>query len=199
MKNAKLLKIAGTCGILTPALAFTCIFSAIATYPQFSWVNNALSDLGVVPGATASLFNIGLVASGAFALVFSAGLFKYLSEDKAGRVGASLFAGASLALAAIGVFNESFTPTHFVVSVLFFVLMPVSLLVMTWAFALMEQTQMALFTFIVAAATAAPWILQLLFQYVPGVAIPEFVSALAGTTWELALSYKIIRAPAHSP
>ena len=39
-------------GIATPIVAFASILTAIASYPQFSWTNNALSDLGVVAGVT---------------------------------------------------------------------------------------------------------------------------------------------------
>jgi hypothetical membrane protein len=64
-------------GILAPIFAFTCIFIAIASYPQFSWTNNALSDLGVISGITGLLFNFGLYACGLLALVFA--LFCLLS------------------------------------------------------------------------------------------------------------------------
>jgi len=72
------LKISGACGILTPIVAFTCIFLAIASYPEFSWTGNALSDLGVQEGVTAVLFNSGLIFSGILALIFASGLLIFL-------------------------------------------------------------------------------------------------------------------------
>ena len=79
-------------------------------------------------------------------------------------------------------------------SVAFFVLLPVSLFVITGAFALERQTKMVLFTLLVAAAAALPWILLFAVRYVSGVAIPEFASALAGSVWAVVLSYKMFKA-----
>ena len=44
-------------GIVAPMIAFVCIGGAITSYPQFSWTNNALSDLGVISGITENLFS----------------------------------------------------------------------------------------------------------------------------------------------
>jgi len=55
------LRISGICGFLAPIFAFAFIFSAVVSYPQFSWVDNALSDLGVMAGVTAVLFNSGII------------------------------------------------------------------------------------------------------------------------------------------
>jgi len=46
-KNVAWLKISGVSGIVTPIVAFTFISLAIVYSPQFSWTENALSDLGV--------------------------------------------------------------------------------------------------------------------------------------------------------
>ena len=61
-RNLVYQKIGASSGIVAPIVAFVCILTAIASYPTFSWTNNALSDLGVVPGITGSLFNFGLLA-----------------------------------------------------------------------------------------------------------------------------------------
>jgi len=186
-------KVSGTCGFLTPIIAFALIFSAIASYPEFSWTDNALSDLGIVEGATAALFNSGLLISGALCLVFATGLFVFLKEATVGKTGAFIFALASIALFAIGVFPENIRPVHYIVSVMFFVLLPISLLVITGAFWLMRQVRMAVFTLLVAVTAAAPWVLYFAVQYVPGVAIPEAISAFAGSVWAVVLSGKMFK------
>jgi hypothetical membrane protein len=183
----------GVCGILAPILAFVFIFSAIASYPQFSWVDNALSDLGVVPGGTAVLFNSGLIISGVLCFVFATGLFVFLSERTVGRVGAFVLGAATLALVAIGVFPESVRPVHYMVSVAFFVLLPISLLIITGTFWFKGQVRVAVFTLLVAIATVAPWVLLFAVRYVAGVAVPEFVSALAGAVWTIVLGYNMIK------
>jgi hypothetical membrane protein len=182
-------------GIVTPVLAFTCILIAVASYPQFSWTNNALSDLGIIAGITGPLFNFGLYSSGLFAFNFAVfGLFTYLGKSWVGKIGAVTFVATGLALMGIGFFPENVAPYHYLFSVAFFVLLPISLLVITGAFALERQTKMALFTLLIAIAAALPWMLLFAFHYVSGVAIPEFASALAGSAWTVVLSYKMFKA-----
>jgi hypothetical membrane protein len=183
------------CGVVAPVLAFTCIFVAIATYPAFSWTNNALSDLGVVSGVTGPVFNFGLYASGLLVLNFAVfGLRNYLRRRWIGKAGALVFAAAGLALMGIGFFPENRVPFHYLFSVAFFVLLPVALLVLTAAFALQRRARMAWFTLAVAVVAALPWVLYFSVHYVPAVAIPEAVSALAGSVWAVLLGIKMLRA-----
>jgi hypothetical membrane protein len=156
-------------------------------------VDNALSDLGVVPSATAMLFSSGLIISGVLCFVFATGLFVFLGERTVGRVGAFVLGAATLALVAIGVFPESVRPVHYLVSVAFFVLLPMSMLIITGTFWFKGQVRMAVFTLLVAIATVAPWVLLFAVRYVAGVAVPEFVSALAGAVWTIVLGYKMIK------
>jgi hypothetical membrane protein len=181
-------------GIVAPVLAFVCILVAVASYSEFSWTKNALSDLGVVSGITGPLFNFGLFASGLLAFNFALfGLLTYLRKSWVGKFGSLVFAAGTIALLAIGVFNESFSGTHYAVSVAFFVLMPISMFIITCAFALVHRWRMAVFTVLIGVAAALPWILLFAFQYVPGVAIPEFVSGLAVSAWAIILSYKMLK------
>jgi len=185
-------KIGAVTGILAPIIAFTCILLAITSYSQFSWTNNALSDLGVVSGIAGPLFNFGLYTCGVLALLFAVfGLLGYLGKNWIGKIGVALFAGTSIALICIGVFNESFSPIHYFVSVSFFVLMPISFFITSAAFGIQRQAKMAAFTILNGIVAATPWILYFTVRYVSGVAIPEFISGLAGSVWVITLSYKI--------
>jgi hypothetical membrane protein len=186
-------KFAGICGVIAPLIAFVCILSAIATWSQFSWTNNALSDLGVQAGATAVLFNSGLVLCGVLCVGFAAGLFLLVGKRVLGKIGAALFIVACVMLVAIGVFNENFSPTHYYVSVGFFVSLPISMLVLVAAFWLVGERKLSVFTLVLGLAAATPWILQLAIPYVSGVAIPEFVSGLAGAIWAEVLSAKMLK------
>lgn len=183
----------------TPIIAFSCILTAIASYPDFSWTNNALSDLGIIAGITGSVFNFGLYVSGISILNFAVfGLFNYLGDSWIGKISALTFAATGLALMGIGFFPENVVPLHYLFSVAFFVLLPISLFVITGAFAFKRQTKMALFTLLTAVATATPWILYFAVHYVHGVAIPEFASAVAGSVWIVVLSYKMFKATSQS-
>ncbi len=181
-------------GIFAPIVAFTCILIAISSHPSFSWTSNALSDLGVIAGITGLLFNFGLCASGLLALNFAVfGLYAYLGKTWVGKIGASAFAAATIALIAIGVFNENYAGTHYAVSVAFFTLMPISMFIITCAFLLDHRGRMAIFTVSTGVAAALPWLLLFAFKYVPNVAIPEFVSGLIVSAWTIILGYKMLK------
>jgi hypothetical membrane protein len=191
----------GVDGIVTPIVAFTFIGLAIATYPAFSWVNNALSDLGVVPGATASLFNYGLAVSGLLSLHFAIGLYKFLDKHILGKVGAVIFAAGSLALEGIGWTPENVHPfnypVHYIFSVAFFSLIPISLLVIATYFQVTRQKRLAAFTLLIAVFAAVEWIVFFQIQYVQGAAIPELLSALAGAVWTVVIGWKMFKAASH--
>lgn len=198
-QKTSLLKIGAFSGIAAPVLAFTCILLAVYSYSPFSWTNNALSDLGVVPGITGTLFNFGLIGSGFFVLIFAVfGLFAYFGSSWVGKIGSAILAGVGLALMGIGFFLENIVPAHYLFSVVFFLLLPISLFVITGAFVFRRQTKMALFTLLTAVAAAMPWILYFYVHYVSGVAVPEFASALAGSAWTVMLSCKMLRAASQS-
>ncbi len=186
-------RIGAASGVVAPIFAFICIMIAIATYPQFSWTSNALSDLGVVSGITGIIFNFGLCACGLLAFNFAVfGMYPYFRGNLAGKVGVGVFAAAAIALICIGIFNENFSPTHYLVSVAFFVFLPMSLLIFTGAFAVNHQTKIAIFTILVAIFAAAPWILYFTVHYASNVAIPEIVSGLAGAIWIITVGYRIL-------
>ncbi len=186
-------RIGAASGIIAPVIAFVCILTAIASYPTFSWTNNALSDLGVVSGLTASLFNFGLFVSGVLAFNFSMfGLFNYFRKNWVGKIGSTVFAAATIALIAISVFNENFSPTHYLVSVAFFTLAPIALFVLTFGFWISHQRTIAAFTVAIGIAAALPWILFFTFNYVPNVAIPEFLSALSVSVWAVVIGKKML-------
>ena len=192
---SKLLKIAGVTGVVTPFLVFSCIIVAVLSWPSFSWVNNALSDLGVHWGFTATIFDLGLVVGGFLFMVFAAGLFVFLGKHLVGKLGVCLLFLACLSLVGIGVFNETFTPTHYIVSVMFFVSLPLSMLVLVGTLWLNGDRKLSMFTLALGLAAAAPWVLEFTFPYVSGVAIPELVSGLAGAAWTVVLGYLMLKEP----
>jgi hypothetical membrane protein len=180
--------------IAAPILAFTCILIAIASYPGFSWTNNALSDLGIIPGITGPLFNFGLYTSGLLAFNFAVfGLFTYLGKRWVGKIGSAVFTATALALIAIGVFNESFSGIHYAVSVAFFTLAPIALFVLTCAFWLESHRRMATFSLLIGVIAALPWLLLFAFNYVPNVAIPETASGLAVSVWAVVVGRKMLK------
>jgi hypothetical membrane protein len=196
MKNQKasLQKFGAACGLAAPILAFSCISIAIASYSAFNWTNNALSDLGVQMGITGPVFNFGLIGAGVLGFLFATlGLFNFFRDSLVGKAGALAFAAATVALIAIGIFNEHFRPTHYIVSVAFFAILPLGLWVITAALYLRHQTKLASFTLLSSFVAAAPWILYFTLHYVPNVAIPETISGLTGSIWLITTSYKVLK------
>jgi hypothetical membrane protein len=194
-KTISWLKISGTCGIITPSVAFSCILLAIAYAPHFSWTDNALSDLGVMPNPTSVLFNLGLIVSGILAIVFAFGLLIFFNKTVSGRIGAIMFVLDCLALICIGIFPESAKPMHLYASVAFFAIFPLAMFLMTASFVLSSKHRMAVFTFSIAVFAAVVWAAEFLMHYVPGVAIPETLSALAACLWVAVLSFNMLRKP----
>ena len=201
------LRISGACGILTSVVAFMFISLAIDSAPEFSWTENALSDLGVMPGATTALFNYGLIVSGILGFVFATSLFRVmrffevLSADgklhlllfNRGLGGALFFSLACLALIAIGVFPENVRYLHTIASVAFFVLLIIALGRLSIGFWQARQKPLAMFTLLLGVVAAAPWLLLFLIRYVSKVAIPELISAVAGGVWTAVLGYKMLK------
>lgn len=192
-KNGVWLKISGVSGVLTPIVAFTFISLGIASYPEFSWTGNALSDLRIEKGVTALLFNTGLTVSGILAILFATGLLKFLRENLFGRIGSFVLVLDAFALTAIGVFPENVELIHFYASVAFFVLFPISMFCLGAAFLQTSKMKLGFFTFIAAIAAAIVWTI----PFGKGVAIPEALSALSVSTWSMVLGFKMLKRDAH--
>jgi hypothetical membrane protein len=192
-------RITAITGLAAPIFAFACILSAVASWQQFSWTDNALSDLGVQNGVTATVFNSGLVISGFLFIVFATGLLRFAGKRFVGKVGAAVFALACVMLIAIGIFNENYSPTHYIVSVGLFMFLPLSLLILVAAFWLEGKRKLGVFTLATALFATAVWVLEFTVTYVSGVAIPETLSGLAGATWVVVLSGLMLKQTSKAP
>lgn len=182
------LRISGISGIIAPLIAFTLILLAIAYSPNFSWTENALSDLGVQGGVTAVLFNTGLIVSGVLAILFATGLFTFLQGNLLSRIGAFVFVLDAFALTAIGVFPENVKPIHLYASVTFFTLFPISMFFLGAAFLRTSKMRLGFFTFIAAIVAVVVWAI----PFGKGVAIPEVLSALSVSMWSIVLGFKML-------
>ncbi|MCW4019158.1 MAG: DUF998 domain-containing protein [Candidatus Bathyarchaeota archaeon] len=185
--------IAAVTGLVAPFFTFTCIAVAIASWQSFSWTNNALSDLGVQSGITAPVFNGGLIVGGVLFTIFATGMFTFAGKTVVGKTASALLVLACISLICIGIFNENFRPTHFIVSVMLFVFLPIAMLVFTGAFWLEGKHKLSIYTVASALVAAAVWVLQYTVHYFPNVAIPEAVSGLAGAAWVFVLSWLMLK------
>jgi hypothetical membrane protein len=134
-----------------------------------------------------------LFAAGLVCFFFAAmGLFNYFkSVGVVGKLGSIVFAVVAVWLMAIGIFNESFWSIHFIVAILFFVTMPVALLILTVTLYQHKEVKLAVFTLFSFFIAATPWLLYIIVPYVPNVAVPEIISSLICSIWVVVLSYRL--------
>jgi hypothetical membrane protein len=95
----------------------------------------------------------------------------------------------AFALTAIGVFPENVEPIHFYASVIFFVLLPISVFLVGAAFLQTHRTKLGFFTFTAAIVAAIVWTI----PFGKGVAIPETLSGLSASAWSIVLGFKIMK------
>jgi len=187
-KLSVLLKIAGLCGVIAPIISLSFIAFAIVYSPWFNWFKNALSDLGV--GEAASVFNSGLIIGGVLTTIFAVGLTQILRKQALGFLGTFTLILAALSLCAIGLFPESAGRIHLYVSISFFALLAISLILIGAAL-VQESSQrylglFAILTVVVAAIAA--WAIPH-----EGSAIPEIIGALGASVWSIVFGIKLFK------
>jgi hypothetical membrane protein len=77
------------CGIFSIIIAYSSIIFSIIISNWFSWINNALSDLGAKE-PSAIIFNSGLILSGFFLILFSLSLYNFF-KGLLSKIGVSIF------------------------------------------------------------------------------------------------------------
>jgi len=187
-KRVVLLKFALLCGVISPLISLSFIALAIAYTPRFNWFTWALSDLGVHEAAL--IFNPGLIIGGILAITFAIGLMQVLRKQVLGLVGAFTLVLSSINLCAIGVFPESAGRIHFYVSLAFFVLLAISLLLIG-ASLIQESSQRYLGLFTILTVVVA--VVTVLAVPHEGAAIPEIIAALAASVWAVVTSIKLYK------
>jgi hypothetical membrane protein len=56
-----------------------------------------------------------------------------------------------------------------------------------------RQKSWAVFTLLLGVVAAVPWLLLFVVRYVSGVAVPEFISAVAGGVWAAVFGFKMLK------
>jgi len=125
-ERLKLLRFAGTCGILGSVLPLVMALSATFLSSWFSWSENALSELGV--GEQASIFNSAMLIGGVLNFLFALGLYRYLDSGKPVRAGVFSIMLSSVSLALVGVFTTDSIFMHGIAAFGYFMLAPTGFL-----------------------------------------------------------------------
>ena len=185
---------AAFCGIVGPFYAFMSIMIAILVSLSppywFTWTGNALSDLGhpLLHPVSALIFDSGLVIGGIITIFFTLGLMSWFRKNILAFAGTVILLVATVALICVGLFNETFSPWHFIFSVTLFASMALSLLVIGAAMAINKSTRwFGIFTLLLGVIAASPWLL-MTWQHA---AIPETISALTAYAWVLLMTTRL--------
>ncbi len=169
--------IASYLGILAPIIAFSFIGAAILTHQWFSFMHNALSDLGNPDVKMNWIFNSGLIIAGIIGFLFALDLIGRLNGAE--RVGAVIFAVAMIFLSMIGVFPEG-SALHFPSAVSFYLLSAIAII----AFALVWMTvaEQRIYGVISIILVAVGFAIALIPTW-DGIAIPEAAGAVIIFVW----------------
>ena len=94
------IRIAAACGFLAPlTYGAALLFGGLAQPDEFSSADDATSDLGAATASRPWIYNqIGMNLTGILIVVFGLGLWRALSPDLLGRVGAVAVMGVGLTL-----------------------------------------------------------------------------------------------------
>jgi len=180
-------------GIGAPVLALVAIVLATLLDPSFSWTESALSHTGErPPGRSTSidlfvdrpsflLFNGGLLITGLIGLPF-AWVLAVDATHPLQRTGSALFGIALVSLAAVGLFPLPHG-YHAGVAILHFIATMAFLLVMGLGTLQAGRRRHGAATIGTGLLVLAVWLGWTLSAPTSGLAIPEFVSALALGGW----------------
>jgi hypothetical membrane protein len=177
---------------MSPVAALSFTFLAISYSPWFSWMGNALSDLGV--SSAAAIFNFGMILAGLLLTIFAVGFIKHVGKGPLIFAGAFLLVLGAVSFMAVGVFPESTGWVHVSVSAAFFTLELIGFLLIGAAFIQKSsEKRSGLFSISAAAWVIGVWMFWFWAFPQGGVAIPELLSLLAFQSWSIVFGARLLK------
>ena len=191
-ERLKLLRFAGTCGILGSVLPLVMVLSATFLSSWFSWSANALSELGV--GEQASLFNSAMLIGGVLNFLFSLGLYRYPGSGKLVRAGVFSIMLSSVSLALVGVFTIDSIFMHGIVAFGYFVLAPAGFLFIGFGTkeGIVRKLSYGCGVAALLAIIGLPVVVLALSVKV-GFAVPELLEGLIISAWTIYMSARLLK------
>ena len=185
-------------GYIAPLIALVGIFIAILLSPIFSWVDNALSDLGhwtridigLHPFPRALIFNLGLITAGILLIIITIMLMNEL-HDRPTIIAIVPFLLAAGFLTLIGIFSEDTRfrlgniSLHYIASLGFFISFPFAMWLMGLSWLRFPHLRwFSIISLFLPVVSIYLWwgTLYGMFPW-SGVAIPELSSALTAIVW----------------
>lgn len=184
-------KQSGFFGVITPIIAFSTIYLAILLHPWFSWADNALSDLGACDTSYNYVYNVGMIFTGIFGVLFSLNLHK-LMKGRVGKIGTVIFGGGMIFLTLVGVFPSG-TPPHNTVSMAFFTLCTMGLVVIGCDQVHATEEGWGAFTLSLVISGLSSLGLINTIPYELGAAIPEAIGAIAFSLFSIVFGLRLTK------
>lgn len=172
-------KVYAVFGVLGPLMVYLSIAVSLIASPWFNWETNALSDLGhATTSNSASIFNLGLLLSGFFLMLYALTAFK-----KHAKYSSICLLVSAFLVQLLATFNEAYGQLHYMLAVPHFVMLSVTSIVYT----VEKKSKAALATFLIVMFS---WLLYALNIFNIGVAVPETTSKLV-LLWIMISAIKI--------
>jgi len=181
-------RLIGACGIVLPAVFTLIIAISVIQNPWFSWETNAISDLGASDGSL-TLFNTGLIITGALLLILSIGVVLNFKE----KHGPTILFSSSILLILIG-FVPIPNVLHIPISWLFFITYNAAFL--TIGSTVLDdrntsfERSMKLFAIFVCIASIFALIFFIFYEWI---AISEIIAIYPGLIWSMIFSIRLLR------
>ena len=197
------LKLAGFAGITASVLSLVAVFMAtilcgagcgdgvdsqfVASWGpdgSFSWEINALSDLGV--SNQANIFNYSLIIAGILNFIFSVGFMKAFAHNRISQIPIILLLISGISLSMIGIFTEAYEPHHTIAASGFFVLTPISIILIGITFLKSKKIKkgyISILAGIMALFTISTYFTGLHDMLGLGFSVPEFIVAIIISSW----------------
>ena len=151
---------------------------------SFSWETNALSDLGV--SKVANFFNYPLIFAGILNFIFGVGFMKAYARTKISYFPVILLIIGGVSLSMVGIFTEAYGILHTIVSAGFFILMPISMILIGVTFLTSHRNTkgyLSILTGAIALTTISSYITGLDKALGVGFSVPEFITSIIFSSW----------------
>ena len=216
MKKSQFIKFAGLVGIIGPIFGiFTMLTSTLLCGPgcgnpipppfdetnswaddgSFSWKSNALSDLGI--SEVANIYNSSLIILGILCLIFTIGFVKAYAKSRLFYLGGILLTLASVSLFLVAIFTEAYAIPHIILAYLYFLLIPIGMMIVGLAFRRMKMKIKGHLSILVGIINLLVTLLSSLIPWHTwldlGVAVPEIVALSVPSIWMVWMGINLVR------
>lgn len=197
MSNSAVIRLAGLVGIIAALFGLIAVLAAtVLAGENFSWSKNALSDLGV--SQVANVFNYSLITVGILSLIFAFGFMKAYAKNAFFYVGGILLMLGSVSLSLIGVFTEHYGVLHVYVSVGYFALFPVAMILVGTAFARMNMRSKGYVSILAGVIEIIVILGGEVFAWHKwlglGFAVPEYIASVIFASWTTLMGASLVQA-----